>query len=308
MKASYIELFKRGGLKDRINLSYDILKSCTLCPRQCNVNRLKGERGFCKTALLPIISSYGPHFGEESPLVGSFGSGTIFFTNCSLQCIFCQNYDISNEGKGYEISIEALAKIMLFLQSSGSHNINFVTPTHVVPQILDALSLAIEQGLSIPLVYNTSGYDTVETIKLLNGIFDIYMPDFKFSSSTAAKQYASAPDYFERASAAILEMYNQVGDLKVNPENIAYKGLLIRHLVMPKNMAGTEEIMRFISDKLSKNTYINIMNQYRPCGEAGKYPDINRRISTIEYKNAIEIAQKYGLYRLDDRTGIPLNW
>ena len=250
---------------------------------------------------MPIISSYGPHFGEESPLVGEHGSGTIFITNCNLGCIFCQNYDISHLGQGQEISIEDLAVIMLYLQKKGCHNINFVSPTHIVPQILSSLPLAIEQGLKIPLIYNTGAYDNVQTIQLLDGIFDIYMPDFKFADKKESNTLAQAPDYFEKATKAILEMHRQVGDLKLDSNNIAYCGLLIRHLIMPNNVAGTEKVMEFISSRLSKNTYINIMDQYRPCGDACKYPDINRRITDYEYKDAIDIAYKYGLIRLDDR-------
>jgi putative pyruvate formate lyase activating enzyme len=297
----YLKCFKNGVLKKRINSAFEILKSCTLCPRNCKVNRLKGEKGFCKTGLNPIISSYGPHFGEESPLVGEYGSGTIFITHCNLGCLFCQNYDISHLGQGEEISLEGFAFIMVSLQQRGCHNINFVSPTHVVPQILVALPLAIEQGLEIPLVYNTGGYDQIQTLKLLEGIFDIYMPDFKFSGVEEGRTYAGAPDYFRTASAAIMEMHRQVGDLKLDDKNIAYQGLLVRHLVMPNDISGTEHIMSFISAKISKSTYINIMDQYRPCGEARKYPDINRRITDREYKNAIDMAYHYGLTRLDAR-------
>ncbi len=297
----YIKLFDTGELQKRSKAAYEILTACHLCPRECGVNRLKGDTGFCKTGVMPFISSCGPHFGEESPLVGINGSGTIFSTYCNLGCSFCQNYDISHLGAGYEFSIKALADAMMFLQNSGCHNINFVTPTHIVPQILSALSLAIKQGLRIPLVYNTSGYDNVETIQLLKDIFDIYMPDFKFSTIEAGKLYAQAPDYFDKASAAILEMYQQVGDLKLDSRQIAYKGLLIRHLVMPNKVAGTEKVMSFISSKLSKTTYINIMDQYRPCGEAHRYPEINRSINSKEYEDAIDLAHKYGLYNLDNR-------
>ena len=248
-----------------------------------------------------MISSFGPHFGEESPLVGSHGSGTIFITNCNLGCVFCQNYDISHLGHGQEITYENLARLMLHLQQNGCHNINFVSPTHVVPQLLDALILAVQDGLSIPLVYNTGGYDLLKTIELLEGIIDIYMPDLKFFGEREAQTYAQAPDYFETASKAIIEMHRQVGDLKLDSNGIAYQGILIRHLVMPNDIALTEKIMQFISSKLSKNTYINIMNQYRPCGDAHKYPEISRRITIQEYEEAIGIAYRYGLYRLDNR-------
>ncbi|MGA1790042.1 MAG: radical SAM protein [bacterium] len=297
----YISLYQNGELQKRRDSAYRILKSCSLCPRRCKVNRLKGEKGFCRSGSEPVISSFGPHFGEESPLVGSHGSGTIFITHCNLGCVFCQNYDISHMGEGREISCKDLAKIMLFLQKQGCHNINFVSPTHVVPQILNTLILTVKEGLSIPLVYNTGGYDCTGTIELLEGVFDIYMPDFKFSGNVQGKSYAQAPDYFESASAAILEMHRQVGDLKINSQGIAYKGILIRHLVMPDHIAGTDRIMKFISSKLSKDTYINIMDQYRPCGEADRYSELNRRITAQEYQEAIEIAHSYGLYRLDER-------
>lgn len=297
----YISLYKNGELQKRKDSAYRILESCSLCPRRCKVNRLKGEKGCCSTGSGPMISSFGPHFGEEPPLVGLHGSGTIFITHCNLGCVFCQNYDISHRGEGREISCNELARIMLYLQKQGCHNINIVSPTHVVPQILDALILAVKEGLFIPLVYNTGGYDCSETIELLEGVFDIYMPDFKFSGNAQGKMYAQAPDYFESASAAIQEMHRQVGDLKIDSQGIAYQGILIRHLVMPNHIAGADRIMKFISSKLSKNTYINIMDQYRPCGEADRYPGIDRRITPQEYKEAVGIAQHYGLYRLDER-------
>jgi putative pyruvate formate lyase activating enzyme len=298
---SYISLYKNGELQKRRDSAYQILESCSLCPRRCEVNRIKGENGFCRTGSEAVISSFGPHFGEESPLVGLHGSGTIFITHCNLGCVFCQNYDISHMGEGREISCQDLARIMLYLQKQGCHNINLVSPTHVVPQILDALILAAKGGLSIPLVYNSGGYDSTGTIELLEGVFDIYMPDFKLSGQAQGKSYAQAPDYFESASAAILEMHRQVGDLKLDSQGIAYQGILIRHLVLPDHIAGTKRIMQFISSKLSRNTYINIMDQYRPCGEAGRYPELNRRITPQEYQEAVGIARNYGLYRLDER-------
>jgi len=307
-KPGYIPLFQNGELPKRRDIGYQILESCTLCPRHCQVNRLKGEKGFCKSGSLAMISSYGPHFGEEQPLVGSHGSGTIFMTHCNLGCVFCQNYDISHLGEGQEVSAKDLARMMLALQKGGCHNINFVSPSHVVPQILDALIIAVENGLNIPLVYNTGGYDQVKTIQLLDGVFDIFMPDFKFSDPEKGRTYAQAPDYFEAASAAIMEMHRQVGDLKLDENQIAFQGLLVRHLVMPNRMAGTMKIMEWISQRISQNTYINIMDQYRPCGEAYQYPDINRRITHQEYQEAIEIAYKYGLTRLDNRRRLPLHW
>ncbi len=296
---SYIKSYKSGELKKRIKQCYDILRECVLCPRNCKVNRLSEEIGFCKTGLLPKVSSYSPHFGEEAPLVGKYGSGTIFFTNCNLGCIFCQNWDISHNGEGKEISIETLAKMMLHLQDLGCHNINFVTPSHVVPFILSALEIAIEAGLIVPLVYNSGGYDSIYTLKLLNGIFDIYMPDFKFWESKYSEKYAKCSNYPKIAKLAIKEMHNQVGDLIIDKNGIAQKGLLIRHLVMPEKISGTKEIMNFIANEISKNSYVNIMDQYRPCFKANSFLEINRTITNREYYDAINYALQAGLTRLD---------
>jgi putative pyruvate formate lyase activating enzyme len=301
---SYLKLYRENVLKERIDKAYRILEKCTLCPRQCKVNRLEGEKGICKTGILPVISSYNAHFGEESPLVGRHGSGTIFITHCNLLCLFCQNYEISHLGEGREVSIEAFARMMINLQEIGCHNINFVTPTHVVPQILDALLVAIEMGLKIPLVYNSSGYDAVETLKLLDGVFDIYMPDFKFTDPEVAKKMCKAEDYPERAKEAIKEMHRQVGDLIIDENGIARRGLLVRHLVMPEGLAGTANAMRFIAQEISKNTYVNIMNQYRPCGEAHKISSINRTLKMEEYTEAIRLTKEAGLSRLDKRERI----
>ncbi len=300
-KPSYITLYNSGELTERIKKANEALKECQLCPRRCKVNRLAGEKGVCKTAELPVISSYSPHFGEESPLVGRYGSGTIFITNCNLGCIFCQNYEISHLGEGSEVPLERFAEMMLRLQDMGCHNINFVTPTHVVSQILSALPIAIEGGLDVPLVYNTGGYDLVETLKLLDGVFDIYMPDFKFADSEVSAKFCTAKDYPEIAKAAIKEMHRQVGDLIINEEGIAERGLLIRHLVMPEGLAGTRKVMRFLATEISKNTYVNIMNQYRSCGEAYRYPPIDRSITFDEYQEAIQIAHEEGIERLDNR-------
>ncbi len=250
---------------------------------------------------MPVISSYFPHFGEETPLVGRYGSGTIFISYCNLLCIYCQNYEISHLGEGREVSLEEFAQMMLSLQYVGCHNINIVTPTHVVPQILAALEIAIEGGLNIPLVYNTSGYEKVETLRLLDGIVDIYMPDFKYWDSQVAKKYSHAPDYPEVARKALKEMHRQVGNLKLNSNGIAEKGLLVRHLVLPHGLAGTKEIMEFIANEISPNTYVNIMPQYRPCGKAYQDSLINRPITMTEYREAIRIALKAGLTRLDKR-------
>ena len=298
---SYIEARRTGKLADSIEKSYKILENCHLCPRQCGVNRLEDEKGICRTGRLAMVSSYSPHFGEEDPLVGTRGSGTIFITNCNLLCVFCQNWEISHLGQGEEVSRESLSYMMLQLQKLGCHNINFVTPSHVVPQILDALVGAIDGGLRIPLVYNTNGYDAVQSLKFLEGIFDIYMPDFKFWDPEMAGRYLKAPDYPERAREAIKEMHRQVGDLTMDEKGIALKGVLLRHLVMPGGVAGTREIMRFIADEISPNTYVNIMDQYHPCGLARKYPPLDRRITADEYEEALRAAREEGVTRLDRR-------
>ncbi|MDI6642347.1 MAG: radical SAM protein, partial [Elusimicrobiota bacterium] len=253
-------------------------------------------RGVCKSGLEVKISSVGPHFGEERELVGRNGSGTIFFTNCNLGCIYCQNYDISHLGYGKEVTIEELAEAMLHLQSLGCHNVNLVTPTHFVPQIVAAISLACSHGLRLPIVYNCSGYENVDVIKLLDGIIDIYMPDIKYSDELAAKKYSNAPDYFERCKEAVREMHRQVGDLQII-DDIAYRGLLVRHLILPNNLAGSEEVFRFLSEEISKDTYVNIMDQYRPMYKASDFVELNRRPTYSEYKNAIELAEKSGLHR-----------
>jgi putative pyruvate formate lyase activating enzyme len=262
---------------------------------------VEDAKGICRTGKSAMVSSYSPHFGEEGPLVGINGSGTIFITNCNLLCVFCQNWDISHLREGSEVTPKTLAGMMLSLQRLGCHNINFVTPTHVVPQILDALPYAIEGGLNIPLVYNTSGYDAVESIKLLEGIFDIYMPDFKFWNPEMTRLYLKAPDYPEKAKEAIKEMHRQVGDLILDQNGIASSGILLRHLVMPAGVAGTREIMRFMAREISLNTYVNIMDQYHPCGNTNKYPPLDRRITRAEYEEALSAAREEGITRLDSR-------
>jgi len=298
---SYLETFRSGGLEARVEELLKGLASCELCPRRCRVNRLEDERGFCRTGRRAVFSSFAPHFGEEDPLVGRRGSGTVFFTHCNLLCCFCQNFDISHEGEGQEIEPEGLARIMLHLQERGCHNINFVSPTHVIAQIMEALPLAIQGGLRVPLVYNTGGYDLPETLRLLDGVVDIYMPDVKFSDGAVAREFAKAPDYPLMVRQALAEMHRQVGDLCLDDEGVAWKGLLIRHLVMPEGLAGTEEAFAWIADHLSQNTYINIMDQYRPCGTAYQHPSLSRRLTTDEYQEAIEIAKRCGLHRLDQR-------
>ena len=295
----YIETYNKGLLKEKIKKAREILSSCFLCPRRCGVDRLSGQLGICKTGENAYVSSYHPHYGEEGPLVGHNGSGTIFFTYCNLLCNFCQNYDISHEGCGDEVSGEQIAGMMLFLQNSGCHNINFVTPTHVVPQILSALEIAIENGLCVPLVYNTGGYDRVKTLKLLEGVIDIYMPDFKFWDPKVAELTCEARDYPEVARRAIIEMHRQVGDLVIDKSGLARKGLLIRHLVLPHGMAGTRQIMRFIAQKVSSNSYVNIMPQYRPCGRAYEVRELSNYLLPEEYKSALQAAKEEGITRLD---------
>jgi putative pyruvate formate lyase activating enzyme len=295
----YIATHRKGMLAKAAEAARKHLATCTLCPRLCRVNRLEGALGVCRTGRDAMVASFGAHFGEEAPLVGQNGSGTIFFTHCSLLCIFCQNYDISHGGGGISASAYELADIMLSLQSAGCHNINFVTPSHVVAQILEALGIAVSRGLEIPLVYNSSGYDRVETLKLLDGIVDIYMPDFKFWNSETAQRLCNAPDYSKMARAAIREMYRQVGDLVIDDKGVAVRGLLIRHLVLPNGLADTRDIMEFISRNISPNSYVNIMSQYRPRGRASEFPPLDRGLAPGEYQNAIETAQAQGLSRLD---------
>ena len=296
---AYIKTFNKDLLREKIEAASKILSFCRLCPRECGVDRISGETGICHTGQQALVSSYNPHFGEEAPLVGTNGSGTIFFTHCNLLCLFCQNYDISHEGFGEEVTSEQLAKIMLHLQDAGCHNINFVTPSHVVPQILSAVLLAVEKGLNVPLVYNTGGYDSVGTLKLLEGVFDIYMPDFKFWSSEISQATCQAKDYPEIARNAHIEMHGQVGDLTCNENGIAERGLLIRHLVLPRGFAGTREIMKFIATDISSNSYVNIMPQYRACGRADEIEGLSTRLTPKEFETAYLEAIKEGITRLD---------
>ena len=300
-RPGYLALFEQGKMTARIAAARERLSPCRVCPRACKVDRLGDEKGICRTGAKAVVSSYAPHFGEESPLVGSGGSGTIFLTHCNLLCVFCQNYEISHLGQGIETEAGQLASMMVSLQRQGCHNINFVTPSHVVPQILAALPKAIEKGLSIPLVYNSSGYDSVGTLKLLEGIFDIYMPDFKFWTRESGKRYAKAPDYAERARKAILEMHRQVGDLIIDEEGVAVRGLLVRHLVMPGSLDETREILRFLAWEVSVDTYVNVMDQYRPCGKASEFPPIDRRLGNDEFQMALNLARSAGLHRLDEK-------
>jgi putative pyruvate formate lyase activating enzyme len=296
---AYIKTYKKGLLQEKIKAAYKLLSACNLCPQKCRVDRLSGETGICKTAKHALVSSCNPHFGEEKPLVGTAGSGTIFFTHCNLMCLFCQNFDISHEGRGQKIASADLAAVMLALQQHGCHNINFVTPSHVVPQILSALEIAIQQGLSVPLVYNSGGYDLPATLKLLDGVFDIYMPDFKFWDPQIAESACQARHYPEIARNALREMHRQVGELTVDEDGIAQKGLLIRHLVLPGGLAGTREIMRFIAREISADSYVNLMSQYRPCGRASEVKGLNASLSPADFQTALQAAKAEGITRLD---------
>ncbi|NWF51590.1 MAG: radical SAM protein [Nitrospirae bacterium] len=294
-------LLSNKVLSDKMKEAEDILKECTLCPRRCGVDRTSGELGFCRTSDKPFVSSWGPHFGEERPLVGRYGSGTIFFGNCNLGCLYCQNYSISHLGEGVEMSHEKLADIMLSLQRQGCHNINFVTPTHQMPMMLRSIKLASEKGLNIPIVYNCGGYESIQALKILEGFIDIYMPDFKYIDPQMALKYSYAKDYPESAKSSIKEMHRQVGDLYID-KGVALRGLLVRHLVLPQGIAGTEGVVKFFAEEISKNTYINIMDQYHPCFKAFDYPPLNRRITNKEFDEAIKLAKDYGLNRIDGIT------
>ena len=292
---SYTELYERGELQNRIDRGYEILRKCRLCPRECKINREKGEKGFCKAGMDLTVSSFHAHLGEEPPISGYRGSGTIFLTYCNLRCVFCQNYPISHLGNGNQISSSVLSQMMLNLQEKGCHNINLVTPTVFVPQILAGLLLAIQKGLNIPLVYNCSGYEKVETLKILEGIVDIYMPDIKYGGREEGRKYSSAPDYFQVAKKAVREMYRQVGDLRLDQKGIANKGLLVRHLVLPNNLAGTARVFSFLAKEISTTTYISTMNQYFPAYRAEKFEELKRRITGKEYKEALNTAMELGL-------------
>ncbi|MCG3121411.1 MAG: hypothetical protein ALAOOOJD_04489 [bacterium] len=294
---AYIALHASGELAERARQLQAVLRDCTLCPRCCHANRMQGEIGKCRSTAEIIISSAGPHFGEEPELVGLGGSGTIFFTNCNLWCLFCQNYEISHLKMGLAVSTAELAKQMLYLQSRGCHNINLVTPTHFVPQIVEALECAAERGLQIPLVYNCGGYESVETLRWLDGIIDIYMPDIKYSNDAHARRYSGVKNYWQHVRPAVQEMHRQVGNLKINRWGLAERGLLIRHLVLPNNLAGSETILHFIAEEISPDSYVNIMEQYHPAFKAPYLPELARRVSRVEYHRVIELARELGLHR-----------
>jgi putative pyruvate formate lyase activating enzyme len=297
----YLQTHRAGLLEPKIATAFEIMLSCEICPHVCRVDRRHGELGLCRTGDKPVVASFGPHFGEEDPLVGQHGSGTIFFSHCNLFCIFCQNWEISHGGEGEEIEVDDLAAIMLRLQAQGCHNINFVTPSHQVPMILAALPRAIAEGLRLPLVYNTGGYDSLATLRLLDGIIDIYMPDFKFWDDEVAAGVCNAPDYPEVARQALKEMHRQVGDLVLDEHGVAHRGLLVRHLVLPDALAGTREIMEFLAREISPRTYVNVMGQYRPCGRAHEHPSLAKFLSGQEHRQAQQVAREAGLTRLDQR-------
>jgi putative pyruvate formate lyase activating enzyme len=307
-QSAYLQLWQSGELSRRVELGLEKLADCTLCPRNCHVNRIEYKTKTCRTGRYAVVSSYFAHHGEERCLRGTRGSGTIFFTWCNLRCVFCQNYEISWQGDGRTVTPDELAEMMLALQAQGCHNINLVTPEHVVPQILEAVSRAAERGLHLPLVYNTSAYDSLDSLALMDGVVDIYMPDFKFWDPEKARPYAKAPDYPEAARRAIREMHRQVGPLLLDEQGIAVRGVLLRHLVMPGGVAGTAQIMQWIARELSPETYVNLMAQYRPAGRVStkQYSEINRSVSTEEFRQAREDFRTAGLHRLDSDSGAVL--
>ena len=302
---AYVATYESGELRRKVDEALAALGECRVCPRDCDVDRLSDERAVCRTGRHAQVASASPHFGEEDVLRGWRGSGTIFFSYCNLRCVFCQNHDISWEGNGTELSAVEIARIMLRLQEAGCHNINFVTPEHVVPQVLEAVYEAVRRGLRLPLVYNTSGYDSLHSIELLDGVVDVYMPDLKFADTATARRLVLAPDYPERARAAIRAMHSQVGDLICDQEGLALRGLLVRHLVMPGYLAGTAEVMRFLAEEISPDTYVNVMDQYGPAGKVlelpDRYADVGRRVTPREVAEAAAAARTAGLWRLDER-------
>jgi putative pyruvate formate lyase activating enzyme len=292
----YLEQMNLYELQQRAEELKDMLAECTVCPRNCLAKRTSGKYGVCRSTDEIFISNAGPHFGEEPPLVGLYGSGTIFFTNCNLCCQFCQNFDISHLRNGYKITSNDLAQIMIDLQNKGCHNINLVTPTHYTPQIMEALIAAIENGLEIPLVYNCGGYESLQTLKLLENIIDIYMPDIKYSDDENARKYSGVINYWQTVTEAVKEMFRQVGNLKTNRKGIAERGLIIRHLVLPNGIGGSKKIVDFVAGEISSDSYINIMDQYHPAYRAYKHKELNRRITAPEYSEVIEYAFQNGLY------------
>ncbi|MBM3501162.1 MAG: radical SAM protein [Armatimonadetes bacterium] len=300
MPAAYLAQHESGELATRIERALGTLRECRLCPHECRVDRTAEKWGRCRTGRKALVSSVGPHFGEEEPLVGRGGSGTIFLASCNLACIFCQNYDLSQLGHGRPADAAFLARAMVGLQKHGCENINFVTPTHVLPQLLEALPEAVEKGLRVPLVWNCGGYESLESLALLEGIVDIYMPDLKYADAATAERLSGVRDYPARAFAAVREMHRQVGDLALDERGVATRGLLVRHLVLPQGLAGTAEVMRFLG-AVSPNTYVNVMAQYRPCHRAHEEARLTRGLTTAEYRQAVQAARNAGLTRLDAR-------
>jgi len=297
---AYLTLLERRELERRVSSAYARLESCDLCPRYCRVDRRRSTRGaVCRTGERAVVHSYGPHHGEEAPLRGRGGSGTIFFSWCNLRCVFCQNWEISWKGEGREVGPETLATMMLSLQRLGCHNVNLVSPSHVVAQVLAAVEQAARQGLRLPLVYNTGGYDSPEALALLDGVVDIYMPDVKYADAEAARAFSSARDYWNVTRAAVREMHRQVGDLVVDECGIARRGLLVRHLVLPGDMANTGAVLEFLAREISRETYLNLMDQYRPCYRALEYPPLDRPLTGAEFSRALGLARHHGLHRLD---------
>ena len=296
---AYRKTLQNGELKDKASALTGLLSNCDICPRKCGVDRIAGEVGNCGVGERVWVSTYGPHHGEEDPLRGVYGSGTIFFSGCNLNCLYCQNADISQKLTGVELSNRELADLMLELQGMACHNINLVSPTHVVPQIVESIFLAAADGLTLPIVYNSGGYDSLQTLHYLNGIIDIYMPDMKYSDEKVGRDFSDIPSYPAVNQAAVLEMHHQVGDLIITIGGVAERGLLIRHLVLPNDLAGSQQILRFIAEKISLNTYLNIMDQYSPSHQAYLKNEINRRITRTEYQDIVHYAESLGMTRLD---------
>lgn len=295
MTAGYIKISESGELSQRAATARELLRECRLCPRECGIDRLSGEKGRCGAGAELVVSSYNAHHGEEPPISGSRGSGTIFLTHCNLKCIFCQNYPISHLGNGNPVTTERMAGMMLELQKRGVHNINFVTPTHYLPQILESVDIAAKAGLTIPIVYNCGGYESLEAVKLLDGVVDIFMPDMKYGvSSVAAEKYSLAPDYYSHAKTAISEMFRQVGPLTLDENGIAEKGLIIRHLVLPNRLSDSRSALEFIARELSPDVFISVMEQYFPAYTALQINDMNRRITSDEYREVVDIVDELG--------------
>jgi putative pyruvate formate lyase activating enzyme len=294
----YLRLLQSGELSQRVQQAYAHLEACDLCPWECRANRSAGKMGVCRSGWRARVANYGPHLGEEAPLTGWKGSGTIFFSRCNLRCQYCQNHEISQTNAGDEIEPEALAEIMLALQNAGCHNINLVSPSHFVPQILAAVLLAAQAGLRLPLVYNTGGYDAIAALELLDGAVDIYMPDMKYASAQIARSYSKARDYPRHNQAAVLEMHRQVGDLQIGDDGLAQRGLIVRHLVLPNDLAGSSEILRFIAEQISQHTYLNLMDQYWPLYNAQNFPKLKRPLRPQEYQQVLAEAQSLGFHRL----------